>query len=352
MINKLHLSNWMGHENLNIEFKPGKNLIYGRNASGKSSIAKAIAYCLTGNMPVNCNPRKDTSVESSVDLSISTTGGENYIIRRQLRKGDTKEDEIFIYDESNPSEELYTSIEAENFIQGLLGMSGDIFERIIYMKEEDVHEFLAKPGGRVLNEIDRLIGLDKAHKIDHSLNVFSKELDGQKKSFEKVRKETEIAVRRSMGVEKSKADVKKIDKRFVEISTTEEELFQLKGYVEEREKLNEKLQRIKDEIKEQSVAKLEPKLITLMKTTNNKIKTVDKEISIVLEKKNSLEAITARKHAKAGLKNDIVRDIRQDKDSGEISECPTCGREMDEKLAMKTILKLEKEIKDLSLIHI
>ena len=37
------------------------------------------------------------------------------------------------------------------------------------MKEEDVHEFLAKPDGGVLFEIDRLIGLEKVHKISEDM---------------------------------------------------------------------------------------------------------------------------------------------------------------------------------------
>ena len=347
MIKKLNLSNWMGHENLAIRFKKGKNLVFGRNASGKSSIAKAIAFILTGNLPKNCNPRRNIAVESIVDLSFSTIEGKDYLIRRQTRKGSKKAD-IFIYEEPNLSEAIFTSTEAENFIKNLLGMSGDIFERVIYMKEEDVHEFLAKPGGGVLNEIDRLIGLDKAHEINQSLYGLQKQLDNQKNFFMKERKETEIAVRKSMAVEKDEFDVKKIDRRIKKISITEKELIQHRDNVSRQEELNENLQRIKDDLNEQSVDELEPKLISILKKVEDEIISIEKKISQEDKKKNTLETVLAEKQAKTGLKKDIIIAFKKQIKNGEISECPTCQRDMDKKLAENTIVKLENDIEEIN----
>jgi len=73
MLEKITVTNWMGHESYSVDFKHGKNLIYGKNASGKSSLAKAIAFGLTGLLPKykRCDPRRDHKIDTIVDIEIN-----------------------------------------------------------------------------------------------------------------------------------------------------------------------------------------------------------------------------------------------------------------------------------------
>ena len=46
MIDRLKLTNWKIHENTELNFKPGTNIIIGPMGSGKSSILQAISFAL------------------------------------------------------------------------------------------------------------------------------------------------------------------------------------------------------------------------------------------------------------------------------------------------------------------
>ncbi len=216
MLEKITVSNWMAHENFEAELKPGKNLVYGHNATGKSSLAKAIAYNLTGFLSKNVNPRRDNTRVCFVDLTIQ---GKNkkYLVRRMMNKGKRKDSTLFIYEADKPTDAVYTDDKAELFLQQIFGMNPDIFQRIIYMKEEDVHEFLAKPDGQVLFEIDRLIGLEKVHKISEDMYNIERDLKILHRNVERNRKELETAVKRELGVKESKTDINKAKKRLKEI---------------------------------------------------------------------------------------------------------------------------------------
>lgn len=49
-IDSLHLQNFANHESLDLEFKPGVNIIVGQNGAGKSNVIRAISYALTGDL--------------------------------------------------------------------------------------------------------------------------------------------------------------------------------------------------------------------------------------------------------------------------------------------------------------
>ena len=48
MIDKIKLTNWRKHENIELDFSNGSNIIVGQMGCGKTSILQAIAYGLFG----------------------------------------------------------------------------------------------------------------------------------------------------------------------------------------------------------------------------------------------------------------------------------------------------------------
>ncbi|NPD90671.1 MAG: AAA family ATPase [Asgard group archaeon] len=345
MIEKISVTNWMAHREFESELKSGKNLIYGCNASGKSSLAKAIAFNLTGNLPKKkIDPRREKKQLCVVDLTIQGSDNKRYLIRRQINKGSKINHTLFIYDVNDLSEALYTAEDAEKFLQNLLGMNQDIFERIIYMKEEDVHEFLAKPDGGVLFEIDRLIGLDKAHKISNDMTTLLGDLKSNFNIVKKDRQQIETAVKRELGIKESKTDINKTRKRLAEIITETDELLKLQGYYETRNELVEKISQIKGMADEQDENKLETKLIEKQVKTQKEQSTVKDEIESEKKKFDDLILTRSTLEAKKDLKDKIIDDLSKDREIGEISECPTCGREMDKKLTESTIKKLKSDL--------
>ncbi len=346
MLEKITVSNWMAHESFEADFKPGKNLVYGLNASGKSSLAKAIAFNLTGFLSRKVDPRRDKKQVCFVDLIIQ---GKNkkYLVRRTINKGSRIIPALFIYEADNQTDAIYTEDKAERFLQQIFGMNPDIFQRIIYMKEEDVHEFLAKPDGRVLFEIDRLIGLEKVHKISNDMYDLERSLKVIHRNVERDRKELETAVKRELGIKESKTDIKQAKKRLEEIAFESEELMKLQGLYYCRRELVDKINEIKKMAEEQNEKKLEAKLIEKQMSIKKEKSAIEDDIKkdkgFVDELINSQGTFKAKKE----LKEKIIEDLSIDLESGEIPDCPTCGREMDQKLVDAILKKLKGEIKTL-----
>ena len=117
--------------------------IDGAAGAGKSSIAKAIAFGLTGILPKNSEHRRNRKIETIVDLESVGPNNKKYLVRRQIPKGVRIKETLFIYKADQLSEAAFAGDEATSFLQQIFGMKKDLFERIIYMKEEDVHEFLS-----------------------------------------------------------------------------------------------------------------------------------------------------------------------------------------------------------------
>lgn len=350
VINKITVANWMGHENFSAEFKDGKNLVFGNNASGKSSLAKAIAYCLTGKMPLpkSCDPRRDKNIDTLVELVFTAPDKKNYLIRRQINKGSRLRDDIFIYDEKNLTEALYTSSDAEDFLQRIIGLSSEIFERIIYMKEEDVHEFLAKPGGGVLEEIDRLIGLEKAHEIGDIVEDIKSKLSYAERLLKEDIKITDGAIQKGLGVKKGSVDAKKAETRIDEIAITVSELLQLKGFLDENIRISESFERILLEANESAIKDIEKNLIKKQVNSKKEKEGLAKEISSNEKERDDFKEEMIGFRVKSDLKNDILLDLKKDKDAGTISDCPTCGREIDPKTLASILKKLKNEIESLN----
>lgn len=344
IINKIEVTNWMGHEKKALELKEGRNLILGRNAAGKSSLAKAIAFNLTGYLPKMVDPRRNASKASVVTLNITANDNKKYLVRRQVDDSKKGKVSLFIYEENNPSVAKYVSEDAEAFLREQSGLASDVFERVIYMKEEDVHDFLSKPASAVMREIDRLIGLEKAHQLSRDIDELKKEFDAVRKSTERNRKEIETAVKRDLGLSETKADIKKANERMEAIPIELTELLELQGHYQEQEELLSKINEIKKTIEVGNIKELEPKLINLQMSYEKTKKDLEKIIS---ENKTHLEKMQLTQgtiQAKSDLKKRIVEDLEE----SEVTECPTCGREMDKKTIAEVIKKQKLELKTLA----
>jgi len=344
IIDKVSVINWMGHKAKELEFSAGRNLIFGRNASGKSSLAKAIAFNLTGNLPKNVDPRRLSKSEAIVSLNITNNDSKKYLIRRQVNTTKKISNSLFIYDVGNPSEALFTGEKAEDFLKDLAGLSSDIFDRVIYMKEEDVYEFLSKPDSGVMREIDRLIGLEKAHQLSQELVSISKEFNTILKTIERDRKGIADAVKRELGIAQTNIELKKARKRLEEIPGETKDLLELQDHYKDQEDLSSKLSETKKTIAAGDIRNIEPKIIELQLdfekqkgATEKIIKDNDKKIEQIRLEQGTIEG-------KKELKGKIIEDL----EGSETTECPTCGREMDKKLINDVIKKLKAELKGLA----
>ena len=344
IIDKISVINWMGHKTKELDLAAGRNLIFGRNASGKSSLAKAIAFTFTGTLPKNIDPRRLSKSEAIVSLTITANDSNKYLIRRQINSAKKLSNSLFIYDVKNPSDALYTGDRAEDFLHELAGLSSDIFERVIYMKEEDVYEFLSKPDSGVMREIDRLIGLEKAHQLSREVENITSEHKTILKTIEKDRKGIEEAVKRELGITQSTIELKKARKRLEEIPVITQELIELQDHYEEQQKLLEELGEIKNSITAGDFKQIESKIIELQLSFEHSRGAAEKIIKDNNQKLEQLQHDQGTIEAKSDLKVRIIKDL----EGSETTECPTCGRKMDKELINNVLKKLKTELKGLS----
>ena len=107
----------------------------------------------------------------------------------------------------------------------------------------------------------------------------------------------------------------------------------------------DELVQIKQEIGEVVNEKLEAKLIEKQLAQEKAKEKIEIKLSENRKKISDLNDTQQENKAKAELKQSIINILKKMQEEGKISECPTCGREMDEKLAQKIVQKTEEEIK-------
>jgi exonuclease SbcC len=134
-------------------FIDGINIIHGPIGSGKSSIIQAIEFALYGNQ-LEARERvaklSDLINEESNEASVTLRLGDNMIVRRLTRRGDSTYQSLTLNGNRVPDEEVVA----------LLGIDNDDFERFILVSHKTLEELVYGPVKRRTIAIDRLFGLE------------------------------------------------------------------------------------------------------------------------------------------------------------------------------------------------
>ncbi|WP_066794327.1 AAA family ATPase [Caldivirga sp. MU80] len=134
-------------------FIDGINIIHGPIGSGKSSIIQAIEFALYGNQ-LEARERvaklSDLINEESSEASVTLRLGNNMIVRRLTRRGDSTYQSLTLNGNRVPDEEVVA----------LLGIDNDDFERFILVSHKTLEELVYGPVKRRTIAIDRLFGLE------------------------------------------------------------------------------------------------------------------------------------------------------------------------------------------------
>ncbi|MFP3073487.1 MAG: SMC family ATPase [Caldivirga sp.] len=134
-------------------FIDGINIIHGPIGSGKSSIIQAIEFALYGNQ-LEARERvaklSDLINEESSEASVTLRLGNNMIVRRLTRRGDSTHQSLTLNGNRVPDEEVVA----------LLGIDNDDFERFILVSHKTLEELVYGPVKRRTIAIDRLFGLE------------------------------------------------------------------------------------------------------------------------------------------------------------------------------------------------
>ncbi|VVC02513.1 DNA double-strand break repair Rad50 ATPase [Candidatus Burarchaeum australiense] len=167
MIRSIRLVNWRSHENTELSFGKGTNIIVGIMGAGKSSVLEGICFGLFGTFPALQQKKlKLTDIitnrpaekeEARVELDFDADGTTYTAVRAIGRKKGSGLAELRTGSkliESGP-ERVNESVEK------LLKLDYDLFTRAIFSEQNRIDYFLMLAPGERKKKIDELLGIDR-----------------------------------------------------------------------------------------------------------------------------------------------------------------------------------------------
>ncbi len=174
IISSLRLRDFLVHEDSEIEFKEGLNVITGENGSGKSSIIQAIYYALFGKSLYYDNVKQFLRFNKNdfyVKLEFNTNGGK-FFIERSL-KGYFKTNKYNIPNSTTLKEYLFKNyrINEKRYLNTLLVKQGSLNQFILLSKKERLEEF------------ERILGIDVMKMISEKSKEMARDCEKLYKQY-------------------------------------------------------------------------------------------------------------------------------------------------------------------------
>ncbi len=163
MIKRIRLRNWRSHEDTELEFGKGTNLLVGVMGAGKSAVLDGISFALFGRFPgqrgvkladvVMSRPTQKEQAEVELEFE---WGGKNYSVKRTVRRKGAPEAELRVDGKLVMSDpEKVTEL-----IEDALKIDYDVFCRAIYAEQNRIDYFLLLNPRDRKRQIDELLGID------------------------------------------------------------------------------------------------------------------------------------------------------------------------------------------------
>jgi exonuclease SbcC len=315
LILSVKVENWKSHENTELKFGEGTNILLGPNGGGKSSILEAVSFALFGTIPAlrrrlvkqeDLIMNKPYRAEGAkVELRFRALDGREFTVRREIRRGSPSQAEL--REEGRLIAEGPERV--TSYIQELLGMDYELYERAVY-SEQDQLDLLLREKERK-RRIDELLGIDKleearkkagslaralsllAQKEKERLAGLEKERIGERlaKLAEEIRSHEERLSR----VKEEEARVNR------ELKDKEEELRSLERVKEELAKMKEELESVRGSIRTLQVQhdRLRGELGSMagvpLDQLREKVRLISAELEGVKRERQSKEEIYKRK---------------------------------------------------------
>ncbi len=328
MITKLVLKNWLSHQNTEIEFLEGRNLILGPNGAGKTSIVEAIYFSLFGDVKGSYRGSLDRSKlirhkEKEAFLSLEfVLNGELYRVERKITKtGKGSKSEATLFKGKKLLAEGTESV--NKLLMELWDMDKDVFTNILYGGQEMLGNFLKQSPREQKEILDKTF---KIHKIKHYIEGTKKVLSEIDKSIgepvdpkkvgelseklEEARKE--ISKRKSLLKEKEEV----LKKQSQLVDALKVKLERLKTLKEKWDFLQRKQQLLEGELKSYSTVERpslekEQSLIKEVKSLQNEIETLQSQLNQIIKKiayhQSLLKQLEQLKKEENSLKERIKR---------------------------------------------
>ena len=220
MIENINIQNYQSHENTDMDFDPGVNVIIGLSDTGKSAIIRALKWVFF-NRPLGDAYRSKWGGDTSVTLSINN----NKITRERSKKDGNVyklNSMVFKAMSTGVPDEIVDAVKIN-----ALNLQSQI----------DPHFLFSNTPGEVASHINQITGL---HKIDTGLHNLKKGLDSfnkkeiiQKEDIEKFENERDIL---APVIPIMEADILLADKLNNEVNQKKEKITTLERIIKNAEK--------------------------------------------------------------------------------------------------------------------
>ena len=183
MITKIRLSNWKTHEQSELEFARGTNVLIGVMGAGKSAVLDGISFALFGTFPAhnskklsldNCITNKPEQRGNAIVKVFFTVNEKDYSVVREvtLGKGTTRSE---LREGDRLIEGPQTKRVTEEVVR-VLGMDYDLFSRAVYSEQNQMDYFLQIRAGERKKKIDELLRIDRFEKARSAAGSLSGKL--------------------------------------------------------------------------------------------------------------------------------------------------------------------------------
>jgi len=223
-----------------VEFVPGKNVLIGRNGSGKSTVLQAILFALYGVYPQGTNADLIRKGEQTAEIELEFEhAGEYYSIKRRIHRNRSAE-ALLVHQGMGQATKQVTSVERE--VTSILQTPREVFQNAVYVRQGEIAHIIDMTQSERKNLFDRIIGLheyetawQRCRDVENRLETMIKTaqssidalepaarpLDERKRTLKELREKQKEVRDRLRGTKKklreSEAELRELDKRLKRI---------------------------------------------------------------------------------------------------------------------------------------
>ena len=180
MLRRLAVRNWRAFPSAEVTFRPGVNVLLGRNGVGKTSLLEAVAFALAGEPALLSDVKQMARADgTAVDVMLGLDlDGEEWEIARGLGPTHRRGAESVRRGRRTVAE---GSAAVTTELERLFAVPSDFFLRILYMPEGDVYRFLGNSPLAALDEhLRRVLGLERLAQIDRVAGQVKREVANER----------------------------------------------------------------------------------------------------------------------------------------------------------------------------